>query len=242
MRQQSVSAFTAALLFGTSPIHAAALQVSPVNIQVDIPTAASTITVSNPGDTPLTSQFRIFKWTHQNGKDELIATREVVVSPPLTRLLPGQPYIVRIVRVSKQPVNGEEAYRLLVDEIPNASDPAPSYGARFAIRQSIPVFFTVPAAVPKLTWGATIKNGKILLQARNEGSKRMRIFALKVTNSAGDVISVGKGFAGYVFGHSTEQWTLTAGEKGFVSGATVTIIAQGENGPIKTTAKISAAN
>ena len=242
MRQHSVSAFAAALLFGTSPIHAAALQVSPVNIQVNTPMAASTITVSNPGDTPLTSQFRILKWTHQNGKDELIATRDVVVSPPLTQLLPGQPYIVRIVRVSKLPVNGEEAYRLLVDEIPSASDLSPTYGARFAIRQSIPIFFTVPAAAPKLTWGATLKNGKILLQARNEGSKRMRIFALKVTNSTGDVISIGKGFAGYVFGHSSEQWTFTAGDKGFVSGATVTIIAQGENGPIRTNARISASN
>ena len=37
MCQRSVSAFVAALLVGTSPIHAAAYQVSPVNIQVDIP-------------------------------------------------------------------------------------------------------------------------------------------------------------------------------------------------------------
>ena len=243
MRPRAVTTLAAAaILFGANQTHAAALQVAPVRIQVDVPAAASTITVSNPGSTPITAQLRVYKWTHKNGKDELVATRDVVASPPLTQLAPGQPYVVRIVRVVKQPVNGEEAYRLLVDEIPSESAPAPSFGPRFAIRQSIPVFFTDPAAAPKLSWGAAIKNGKIFLEARNEGGKRVRISALKIMNSSGGAISVGKDFAGYVFGRSTEQWTVPAGSKGFAAGGTITILAQGENGPIKATARISAAN
>ncbi|MGH6819739.1 MAG: fimbrial biogenesis chaperone [Methylocella sp.] len=230
------------LALGFPQAMASSLQVTPVRIQVELPAAASTITVSNPGDTPLSAQLRVFKWTRINGKDTLEATKNVVASPPLARLAPGQPYVVRIIRVSKTPIDGEETYRLLVDEIPNPRASVPSFGPRFAIRQSIPVFFTDPAAAPKLSWVAIVNNGRLLLKARNEGGRRVRISALNVTNESGASLGYGDNFIGYVFGRSSEQWTAAVPAKGFAPGGTITILAQGDNGPIKATAKIQAAN
>ena len=230
------------LVLGSIQAAASSLQVTPVRIQVETPAAASTITVSNPGDTPLAAQLRVFKWTRIDGKDSLAPTKDVVASPPLAKLAPGQPYVVRIIRVSKKPLDGEETYRLLVDEIPGRQVSAPSFGPRFAIRQSIPVFFTDPAAAPRLSWAATVKNGKLLLKARNEGGRRVRISALNVTNQSGASLSYGKNFIGYVFGRSTEQWTAAAPKKGFAPGGTITILAQSDNGPITATAKIQAAD
>ena len=228
----------ALLMTGLSPAMASSLEVSPVRIEVQAPAAAATITVSNPGAEPLAAQLRVFKWVHANGKDTLSPTKDVVASPPLTQLAPGQPYVVRIIRVAKRPVAGEETYRLLVDEIPNQRTASPNMGPRFAIRQSIPVFFTDPAAAPKLTWDASIEGGRIVLRARNDGLKRVRISALNVTNESGGSLGFGSGFIGYVFGQSTERWTATASKKGFSPGSTITILAQSDNGPIKATAKI----
>ena len=242
MRSRAAGILALTLLLGASQTIASSLQVTPVRIQVESPAAASTITVSNPGDEPLAAQIRVFRWTRVNGKDTLQPTKDVVASPPLTRLAPSQPYVVRIIRVSKTPLNGEETYRLLVDEIPNPQASAPSFGPRFAIRQSIPVFFTDPAAAPKLTWAAVLKNGRLLVKARNEGGRRVRISALKVTNGSGAALGFGDGFIGYVFGRSSEQWTAVTAPRGFAPGAAITILAQGDNGPIKATAKIQAAN
>lgn len=230
------------LLLGSSQTMASSLKVTPIKIQVELPSAASTITVSNPGDTALAAQLRVFSWKRVDGKDTLEPTKDVVASPPLTKLAPGQPYVVRIIRVSKMPLNGEETYRLLVDEIPDPRAQAPSFGPRFAIRQSIPVFFSDPAAAPKLSWAAIVDKGRLLLQARNEGGRRVRISALNVTNASGVSLGFGQGFTGYVFGRSSEQWTAALSSKGFAPGGTITILAQSDNGPIKATAKIQAAN
>ncbi len=230
------------LVLGASQAMASSLQVTPVRIQVDLPAAASTITVSNPGDTPLAAQLRVFSWKRVEGKDTLEPTKNVVASPPLAKLAPGQPYVVRIIRVAKTPLDGEETYRLLIDEIPDPRAQAPSFGPRFAIRQSIPVFFSDPAAAPRLSWAATVKNGKLHLKARNEGGRRVRISALNVRNESGGSLNYGDHFVGYVFGRSSEQWTASMPKKGFAPGGTITILAQSDNGPIKATAKIQAAN
>jgi len=232
---------SAMLVLGASQALASALQVMPVRIQVEAPSAASVITVSNPGDQPLAAQLRVFRWERVGGKDKLVPTKDVVASPPLTKLAPGQPYVVRIIRVSKKPLSGEETYRLLVDEIPSPQA-APSFGPRFAIRQSIPVFFTDPAAVPVLSWDAVASQGRLILKARNEGQRRVRISALKAVSKTGTSATFGDGFVGYVFRQSSEQWTTAAMPKGFAPGSVITIQAQGDNGPIKATAKIRSAD
>lgn len=240
MRRIAAIGLLALLIAGpeASRAMASALEVTPVRIQVDLPDMVSTITVRNPGTQPLAAQLRVFKWSHANGADELVPTKDVVASPPLAKLAPGQPYAVRIIRVSKAAVAGEESYRLLVDEIPDPKAQAPGFGPRFAIRQSIPVFFTDPAAAPRLAWEAVLESGKLLLRARNEGSKRVRISALKVTNAAGGPLATGSGLTGYVFGRSSEQWTLPATSKGLAAGSPITILAQSDNGPIKATVAI----
>jgi fimbrial chaperone protein len=243
MRLGAVSKIAPAILcLGLGHAMASSLEVSPVRIQVVSPDAASTITVSNPGTEPLVAQLRVFKWSRVDRADKLVPTKDVVASPPLTKLAPGQPYVVRIIRVAKAPVEGEETYRLLVDEIPNPQTSAPSLGPRFALRQSIPVFFTNPAAAPKLFWTADVEKGRLVLKARNEGGKRVRISALNVTNRSGATLNFGDGFVGYVFGRSSEQWTAAASPKGFAPGGTISILAQSENGPIKATAQIQSAD
>src|SRR5919108_454317 len=123
MRSVIVKFLFAGVLLLAAPIslRAAALQVEPVLIDVTAPGAASTITLRNEGTAPINVQVRIFRWSQIDGKESLEPTEDVVASPPAVTLSAKTNYITRIVRVTKRPVVGEESYRILVDQLPDAT-------------------------------------------------------------------------------------------------------------------------
>lgn len=219
---------------------ASSLQVTPVNIEVPAPGAASTVTLNNAGDEPVNAQIRIFKWVQKNGKDELIPTRDVVASPPAVKLAIGRKSVIRIVRVGKTPAASEEAYRLVIDEVPKPPK-ANAAGVGFTVRHSIPVFFSKSGADADLSWKASMVKGQLVLVASNAGGRRVRLASLRVVN-AGKTINVGQGLAGYVLGQSSREWAVKSGVKPIAPGGTITILAQGDNGPIEATAKVQASN
>ena len=220
---------------------ATSLQVTPVNIEVPAPGAASTITLNNPGTENINAQIRVFKWMQVNGLDELVATKDVVASPPAIKLQAGKKSVICIVRLSKTPAAAEETYRLVVDEVPKPPKPGQA-GVGFTVRHSIPVFFSKPGSDTDLSWKASVSGGAIKLQADNAGGRRVRVAGLKVVNGAGKTIKFGEGLAGYVLGQSSKYWILKASAKSVAAGATIKIIAQGDNGPIEATARVVAAN
>lgn len=130
----------AALAAAPASAGAASLQVAPVLVEVRAPGAASTVTLRNEGPRPINAQARVFRWRQLNGEDVLEPTEAVVASPPIVALASRVDYAVRVVRTSRQPVAAEEAYRLVIDELPDASR-ARSGTVSLVLRHSIPVFF-----------------------------------------------------------------------------------------------------
>src|SRR5262249_21148415 len=100
---------------------AASLQVGPVSLEIPAPGATATVKLRNEATTPLNAQLRVFRWTQKNGEKNPEPTNDVVASPPIARLPAKSEQVVRLVRLSKQPVAKGESYRLLVDELPDAS-------------------------------------------------------------------------------------------------------------------------
>lgn len=121
--------------------NAAALRVSPITLDLKAGTAATTVRLWNDARTATSVQVRVFRWTKVNGKDRLDPTQDVVASPPITKLAPGTENLIRVVRVSKKPVSGTEAYRLMIDELPDARKKVPGQ-VSVMIRHSIPVRFS----------------------------------------------------------------------------------------------------
>jgi|SRR5579864_7332626 len=210
---------------------AASLQVAPVLVEVPAPGAASTLQLRNEGNRPLDAQIRIFRWTQVGGNDTLTPTSDVAASPPLASLRPNTDYTVRIVRTSKAPVAKEEAYRLLIDELPA---PATSQSAtvNIALRYSIPVFFTVPGNAPKLSFELQQRASKPAILVSNAGDRRIRLSKLKFVDARGGTADFGDGLAGYVLGHSTRVFAVPASAKAFGAGGVVAISAQSDVGPI----------
>jgi fimbrial chaperone protein len=233
-------ALTAALLLGASGLAGAgSLQVEPVLVDVTAPAAASTVTLRNEGAAPINAQIRVFRWSMVNGQEKLDPTEEVVASPPSVTLTPNGQYVARIVRVSKRPVTGEESYRLLVDQLPDLSQQK-NGAVNLLVRYSIPVFFGAPdKKTPTVAWSFAVKGDKVVLTARNNGDRRLRISALNLRDAGGRSISFGNGLAGYALGKSSISWTVSNKTHGFASGGAASVSAQSDIGPIQAVASIA---
>ena len=238
MRSNFIKTAAAAVLLAAafSPAKAGSLQVEPVVLDVTAPGAASTITLHNSGATPINAQIRVFRWSLVNGEEKLEPTDDVVASPPSVTLAANAKNVARIVRVAKNPVAGEESYRLLVDQIPDLSQQK-NGAVNLMVRYSLPVFFgAANKKNPTIAWSVAVKGDKVTLAAHNTGDRRLRISALSVKDAHGRSISLGSGLAGYALGQSTKSWTIPA--HGFASSGSASISAQSDGGPVQAIASI----
>jgi fimbrial chaperone protein len=185
----------------------ASLRVAPTTLSFTAPTNAGTLTLRNEGSVPISVQLRPFAWHQLGGTDQLQTTRDVVVSPPMATLAPGVDYVVRVVRVVKRKVVGEEAYRILIDELP-----APGQGqgnVSVLIRYSVPAFFADPWAVrADVIWSLNPDASGVRLSAINQGDRHFRVANLKARLAQGTTQSLRDGLVGYVLGRSEVMWRL----------------------------------
>jgi len=219
-------------------VSAAALQVTPVSLQVPAPGATATMQLTNEGEFPLAAQIRVFRWTQENGAERLEPTATVAASPPAANLAPGAKYTIRVIRLDPTPVLGEENYRVVVDELPDPGHVR--HGTiNIVLRYSIPLFFTSPgAAPPHVAWSAGKQYNRLALFASNEGDRHLRVSNLKVRDKGGATVNFGEGLAGYVLGRSSNRFLSKSQTKGFGSGS-ATIKADSDLGHFDASAPIN---
>lgn len=220
-----------------STANATALQAAPVLIEMQSAVPTSNVSVRNIGKTSFDVQTRIYRWTQVGGKDILEETDDVVTSPPVVTLNPSANYSVRIVRTNGQPVEKEEAYRLLVDQLPD-EDKIRGGTVALVMRHSIPVFaLPESSSSPKLRWFVKSQNGQLVLQVQNDGQRRVRLSGVKVQLSDGRVVNFGSGLLGYVLAGSSMSWhAASPGGSGGNQNAKVT--ATSDIGTIDAVAKV----
>jgi len=227
-------ALVASSVFGEA--QAQSLRVSPLVIEFSPAAKTAILNVGNDDKDPVAVQARIFRWTLQNGEDHLEKTSDVVVSPPLLNVRPGSQNLIRVVRVSDRPVEGEESYRLFVEELPNRIKKQAN-AITLLSRHSVPVFFdALDARVGDLSWSAAMSDNKLILQAKNPGQKRLKLSGLRLTDSQSREVASISGLAGYVLGGQTKSWELPATQ--LHTGAALSIEAQTEAGPINAKAVV----
>lgn len=237
MKLPALAAVVLALsLIGDAAL-SASLRVAPVALDLRAPTAASTIRVRNDENRPLHVQVRVFRWSQRGGEDVYEATNDVVASPPITTLQPGGENLVRIVRTTQRPVQGEESYRIVVDELP---DPARRQAGTvvLVVRHSIPVFFGPPdAAGAQPSWSVTPVRGGYRVTVSNAGGQRLKVSNL-VLSENGRVLARQDGLVGYVLGNAAASWLVPAAGAGSPSGGTLTVSADSEAGRFNAIARI----
>jgi fimbrial chaperone protein len=205
-----VSAGAALVALAGPALSSAALQASPVLIEISDRSPSAVITIRNTSQDPIDVQTRVMRWTQANGAESLEEAEEIIASPPMTTLRPGSNYAVRIVRSAKGQVSGEEAYRVFVDQLPDATRQKNGTVA-LVVRHSIPVFLgDGDGGQPKVTWKLGSANGKLTLQATNNGTRRLRLANVAVRLADGRRVTFGSGLLGYVLAGSTMEWRSNA--------------------------------
>jgi fimbrial chaperone protein len=204
----------------------AGLQVSPVRLQFAPEQQAQALQLNNNAAAPIHAQVRVMRWAQREQQDVLEAQDEILASPAIVRVLPGQAQTVRLVRSRIATAELEQSYRVLVDELP-ASAPdsqAAQSGLQLLMRYSIPVFIaaksgaegrratesdTQPAAATRLKARLQPATGTgSRLELRNDGQQAVRISQLRAMLSDGRYISLSEGLLGYVLPGQLMAWSF----------------------------------
>ncbi|HEX2084016.1 MAG TPA: molecular chaperone [Xanthomonadaceae bacterium] len=201
---------------------AASLQVAPTSLTLEGRQNAEMLWLSNSGKQPVQVQLRVFRWTQADGKESLEPARDLVVSPAMQALAPGQRQVVRIVRTSPVPMAAEAAYRVIVDELPTAG--GQPQGLQFVLRYSVPIFVVPespegkPAIAPVLE--ARLLGGEDggILEVRNLGTQHAQIADLAYGKDTASATSVAPGLLGYVLAGQTMRWPLKFPASHFTGG------------------------
>ncbi|MES0266179.1 fimbrial biogenesis chaperone [Citrobacter sedlakii] len=178
----------------------ATLQVAPVTLNLNPHQRAAALYLTNTGDTPIHAQVRIYDWTQDDGKDVLTLTDDIVSSPAVASLEPGQQQLVRIVVLNPGLHAHEQSFRLQIDELPGLSAAGASHtGVHFLLRYSIPLFIAAEhnAALDDISQLACAQQ-ETDIWCQNCGTSHIRLSNVQALANDGRPIETLPGLAGYV--------------------------------------------
>ncbi|AYD67418.1 molecular chaperone [Achromobacter sp. B7] len=211
MRTLPVAVSVLCLAAWTPAALAAALQISPVLVELAPQQGASAVMLRNPGATPIYGQVRTYRWDQANGDDVLTPTEDIQASPPIIQVPPGGEQLVRLVRASRELEPVQRSYRVIIDEIPDPSTPGMN-GVVLRLRYSVPVFVAGAAASPQpeLAWRVAKEGDAWVLRLSNTGSRYAQVAALQIVNGAGKTVAKVDGLLGYALAQRAREWRIPA--------------------------------
>lgn len=220
------------LLLGACLLVAAQLRASnaillwPLDPVIEATDAGAALWVENRGQRTATMQLRVLAWT-QDGSETRHATQsDIVGTPAIFRIEPGKRQFVRLTRIQAPPAGTEQAYRVLIDEIPQARNTrvaaanTTATGLRFQLRYSIPLFSygaglasrkQDPGDVDRITWDEVVDGGQRWIELRNAGPLHAKLVDLGVRGIDGETRKVADGHLAYVLAGSKARWRLPDG-------------------------------
>lgn len=190
----------------SAAVPSARVAVAPLRLELDDAQLRETLRVINPSDRPIGVQVRAFGWTQEEGEDRYAPTTDVLVSPAIVVIEPGETQFFRVQRRQLPPA-GERRYRVAIDQLPDP-DLAENGQAMTRIRFTIPLFIDRAAASPaELDWSVTGDT----LRVANSGQQSARMVSLALKNGVNGSVEVEGASLHYVHGGSWLEWRLPAG-------------------------------
>jgi fimbrial chaperone protein len=208
LRRRLVAAVVTALVVAAGAAHARGqLQTRQTGIDLPSGTRAGRLVLANTGDAPIAAQIRVYAWTQEDGDDRLEPSDALVASPPIIEIPPGGEQLIRLVRPNAAAVPQEQAYRVVVDELPG--DPAEGQGSAVTVRMRylLPLFVRA-ADPPPVALQCRIEADA--LTCRNHGGRAAQLGATRLVDAAGHKIEITPGLLGYVLAGSERRFPLDA--------------------------------
>jgi len=181
------------------------LTVLPVTIQLKPGETAATLTIINEGDSDASVQIRAMAWSQPGGTDQLAASNDVMISPPLATIAPRAAQVVRVV-LGRAPVGHEGSYRILVDQVPPKAVPGT---VRIALRLSIPVFAEPSTrTAQQLRYKVERQGEQAWLVATNDGTRHAALRNIALTTGDGRLLKTDAGVSPYILPGATHRWAI----------------------------------
>lgn len=205
---------------------ASSVLIWPIDPVLEADQQASALWLENRGTETANLQIRVFGWSQSGFAEQYQNQRDVIGSPPVAKIEPGQKQLVRLTRTKDVPPGQELAYRIIIDEIPSAQPPAAEGGKtaaaiRFQMRYSVPLFAygaglwskedsTRPrdpkgVGVPQLSWRTVAVDGRPYVEVRNQGAVHARLTDV-VIKQGGQSKPLAEGLLGYVLPGAVMRW------------------------------------
>ncbi|EGC98040.1 fimbrial assembly chaperone, putative [Burkholderia sp. TJI49] len=224
-------AFAALSLAGAGAAQAAAsVMIWPIDPVIDSDQRAAALWLENRDTRPVTLQIRVLGWREEGGEDLYAEDQNRIAgSPPMATVPPGKRQLIRLTRLADSAPGAEEAYRVLIDEIPQPDDGAAQQdgraqlGVKFQMHYSIPLFVygqglwtkenperkrdPATAGQPALSWHVARDGGKRWLVMTNRGPVHARITQVAF-DAPGARTDVARGLLGYVLPGAQMRWEL----------------------------------
>ncbi|CAI8827859.1 MULTISPECIES: fimbrial biogenesis chaperone [Pseudomonas] len=215
------------VMLGASQAHAASsVLIWPIDPVLEADQQASALWLENRGSETANLQIRVFGWSQSGFAEQYQNQRDVIGSPPVAKIEPGQKQLVRLTRTKEVPPGQELAYRIIIDEIPSAQ-PATADGGktaaaiRFQMRYSVPLFAygaglwskedssrardPKGVGLPQLSWRTVAVDGKPYVEVRNQGAVHARLTDVAI-KQAGQSRPLAEGLLGYVLPGAVMRW------------------------------------
>lgn len=218
--------------FGTNIFAASSILIWPLGQTIEDTDKATSLWIQNNDKQSVFLQIRVLKWQQQDGEESLVEQTEIVASPPVAEVQPDKKQLIRLVKNINIPANTENAYRVLIDEIPRADvkseNISQGYGVAFQMRYSVPLFvqgnniwtnqdYRKPrdinkATLPVLDYKIQNKEGKSWLVITNKGEVHARL-AKVFFKQNNQVYTVSDGLLGYVLPNRSMSFAIPASVK-----------------------------
>lgn len=149
---------------------------NPIRLTLTPGASTTALTLENTGDEPVTVQASLMAWTQEEGRDQMRASQDLVVSPPIFKLAPRARQTIRLGVLRPADPIRERAYRLYLTEVPPARTPD-QVGVTVALQLGLPVFVQPVAPIErKLQWRArAVEDGRIEISVDNAGNGHVQV-------------------------------------------------------------------
>jgi fimbrial chaperone protein len=191
--------------------YAGSLRVGPTLVRLDSRHRVVALRVTNNNTVATPIEVQVMKWRQENNDDDYAATSELIVTPPIFELAPGETQIVRVgLRTAKSELLAsavEGSFRVFVSELPiehNKLEPR----TQMVLRVGIPVFVqAVSDEQAELRWQLTpVSENDWRLEVRNSGTTHVHILSVGISSRSVKLATDLNGL--YVLPGARRAWTV----------------------------------
>lgn len=176
-RLPAVLRSVAATALASWAIATQAVGISPVLVELSAARRIVSITVTNPDDQPITFQAATRRWWLDAGVDRYEDTDELAVVPAIATIAPKGTQIFRVTLRAAPPAE-ERAFRLVLEDVGEASAQSDDVGLQVRVNHDLPVFANAPGrpvAQPRIEPCAATPPGRLCVRVTNDGDRWLQV-------------------------------------------------------------------